>query len=369
MVLAYGWFRVLKVSRFKEKADREQPLRVDSSLPAVSVIVYSQGEAENLAVLLPAILNQDYPSPFEVIVVNDGENVDVRDVVGLLRPLHPNLYLTFTPEGVVGLSRKKLAITLGIKAARHPVVALTTAGGMIGSRLWLRDMASPFVNPRVGVSLGYAYIDPSEDNMFGARARAFDYVADSCRWLSVAIASRPFRGTEYNLLLRKSLFLESKGFASHLNLHHGVDDIFLSKIATKENTAVVLTDTSMVRILQGNHPRMALERALTHRFTEKFIRHPRILGASVGWLRLGVWVFAALTVVAGWPDLWWLFPALCLPLGQAAIDWWMWSRAGSALRARPLRWSIPILALTRPFRRMAIGMRALFGKQKNYTWD
>ena len=59
-------------------------------------------------------------------MVNEGESADVRDAVSMLRASHPNLYLTFTPEGVVNLSRKKLGITLGIKAARYDIAVLTT---------------------------------------------------------------------------------------------------------------------------------------------------------------------------------------------------------------------------------------------------
>ncbi|MDE5661678.1 MAG: glycosyl transferase family 2, partial [Muribaculaceae bacterium] len=102
------------VISYRRRADRERPDRADSEYLPASVIVYSQGEAENLDRLLHSILEQDYPAAFEVIVVNEGESADVRDTVSLLRADNPNLYLTFTPEGVVNLSRKKRAVSLGI---------------------------------------------------------------------------------------------------------------------------------------------------------------------------------------------------------------------------------------------------------------
>ena len=144
LLAAILFFRVRNVAEYRRRADSERPDKPDADYLPVSVIVYSQSESESLAELLPMLLKQDYPAAFEVIVVNDGESVDVRDTVSLLRASHPNLYLTFTPQGVVNLSRKKLALTLGIKAARYDVVALTTAAVEIESTQWLRRRMRPF---------------------------------------------------------------------------------------------------------------------------------------------------------------------------------------------------------------------------------
>ena len=138
LVAAVYFSRIRTVASFRRRADRERPDKANSEFEPASVIVYSQGDADNLTELLGSLLNQDYPAAYEVIVVNEGESADVRDAISMLRPHHPNLYLTFTPEGVYNLSRKKLAITLGIKAARYDVVVLTTSAAIIGSRLWLR---------------------------------------------------------------------------------------------------------------------------------------------------------------------------------------------------------------------------------------
>ena len=106
--------------------------------------MYSQGDAGHLEEILKALLDQDYPAVFEVVVVNEGERSDVSDLVSMLRASHSNLYLTYTPDGVVNLSRKKLALTLGVKAARYGVVVLTTTAAVIESRMWLRRMMAPF---------------------------------------------------------------------------------------------------------------------------------------------------------------------------------------------------------------------------------
>ena len=134
-VASYYFFRVRTVINYRKRADSERPDKPDADYLPASVIIYSQGDAENLRELLETVLNQDYPAAYEVIVVNEGEAGDVRDTVGMLRNRYPNLYLTFTPEGVVNLSRKKLALTLGLKAARYDVAVLTTSAAIVPSSL------------------------------------------------------------------------------------------------------------------------------------------------------------------------------------------------------------------------------------------
>ena len=205
------FFRVRTVITYRDAPHNERPDKPDADYLPASVIIYSQGDAENLRELLEIVLNQDYPAAYEVIVVNEGEAGDVRDTVGMLRGRYSNLYLTFTPEGVVNLSRKKLALTLGLKAARYDVAVLTTSAAIISSPQWLRRMTRRFdVNSPVEVVLGVAVVDPEEDSHTGRRRRAFDFVVETVRWLGVAIAGKPFRGTEYNIAYRRSAFCVTK---------------------------------------------------------------------------------------------------------------------------------------------------------------
>lgn len=371
LIAIYYYARVRTVARYRHRADSERPDKADADYVPASVVVYSQGDSENLTELLGRLLNQDYPAAFEVIVVNEGESADVRDTVSMLRSANPNLYLTFTPEGVVNLSRKKLALTLGIKAARYGVVALTTTAAVIRSERWLRGLLAPF-SPGNGVEvvLGYAYADPDEDCARGKRRRAFDHIARSTRWLGAAIAGKPFRGTEYNIAYTKEIFMRNKGFARSLNLVYGDDDIFISRIATRDNTRVELSDDSMVEVRYGNSPRMARERHLRQAFTEGFIkRRPRVLFGLAGWLHIVAVGLAVAAAVAGWPNMLPLVAAVAVVIALAAIDILTWRPIAKALKSRPLIFSIPWLAFTYPLRRVVCKMRSRFGSQKRYTWD
>lgn len=370
-VAAFYFFRVRTVVNYRRRADGERPDKPDSDYLPASVIIYSQGDAENLHELLEVVLNQDYPAAYEVIVVNEGEASDARDTVGMLRNRYPNLYLTFTPEGVVNLSRKKLALTLGIKAARYDVAVLTTTAATVTSPLWLRRMTWRFdKNSPAEVVLGFAAVDPGEDSAHGCRRRAFDFVAESVRWLSVAIAGKPFRGTEYNIAYRRSLFLKNKGFARSLNLHYGDDDIFISEIANRHNTQVELSEDSIVLLREGNHPRLFNERVLRRIFTERFIRRkPRVLVPLTGILQIAAIACGAAAAVIDWPNLQVAVIAAVLIVAMLAFDIATWRKAMKALKSRPLCITIPWFVLTHPLRRGMARLHARLGKQKKYTWD
>ena len=134
--------------------------------------------------MIRTILGQDYPAAFEVIVVNEGESVEVRDTVSMFRALHNNIYLTFTPQGVVNLSRKNLRLLLASGCplryrsthnycSRYRIAALAqTHDAPLRPRRQDRDCTWLFI------------YRPFRGPCFRARRRAFDHVAESVRWLA-----------------------------------------------------------------------------------------------------------------------------------------------------------------------------------------
>ena len=335
------------------------------STPA-SIIIFTQDQSSWLEELLPDILAQDYPAGFEVIVVNEGASDATRDFVENLAVAHPNLYLTYTPDGARNLSRKKLALTIGIKAAKNPVVVNITAGVRVPSPYWLRYIMRNFDSPQTEVVLGYAY--PSDgDDSFGKRRRAFDYVADAVTWLSPAIAHHPYRGIEYNLAYTRDIFFRNKGFSRSLNLVNGDDDIFIRQIVTPENTAVELAYPSMLVANYRDHRAAHEDYMRRHHFTAQ--RLPRLsaglmsAGAWAIWIVLGCSVAACLAA-----------PYYVIPMAAAAVliittllcVTIAWRKVMVSLCSRHMFWTIPRLAMMRPLRRLTLGVRAR--KAHNFTW-
>lgn len=334
---------------------------------AASIIIYSQGEADRLESLLPTILRQDYSGQFEVIVVNEGDSPDVRNVISTLQLSNRNLYLTFTPDGARSLSRKKLALTLGIKAARYPVVVQTTTDAVIDSDQWLTKILRHFNNPATGIVLGYSA--PSASAQVSRRA-AFDYTSDSVAWLSPAIARHPYRGSELNLAYRRDLFFANKGFSRSLNLHFGDDDIFISEIADDNNTVVELSPESVVHFTSYDMKGALRDAALRHIFTSRFIRRKPVAWQSVGAAMFWLSIFAsAASVVLDWLNLTTILAALVIIAVQFGAIVSVWHKTTTALEMRHISWAAPWFVMAQPFRRVSLSLYSQVSKQKKYTWD
>lgn len=361
---------IRRVARRRRVCEQMQDCSAEGGLPGASIIVYSQDEAEPLERLLPTIMSQDYPAGFEVIVVNEGDSVDVRNVVGAMQSSCGNLYLTHTPDGARALSRKKLALTLGIKAARFEVVVLTTVAARIESCRWLMNIMRHFSDRSIGIVLGYGAPVDGGDHGAGARHRAFDFTADNVAWLSSAIGRRPYRGTELNLAYRRELFFANKGFSRSLNLHFGDDDIFVSEIVSRDNTVVELSAGSIVRFDSYDYAKTMRDTALRHRFTERFIRRRPLSRLMIGEISLWACVITAVAaILLDRSNAVTVAVAVLLPVGSLVAAGMAWRKAMNALATRRLCLTLPWLAMTRPLRRIMLAMQAKFIKQKKYTWD
>lgn len=264
----YGavWFQSRKVAKNKiSYTDEEVP---------VSVIVYAE-YLEELQQTLPAILEQQY-SGFEVIVVNDGNGSQVYDYVSILQNDHPNLYHTYVPQDAKYISRKKLALTIGIKAARNEWVLLTNAGCLPSSSLWIKNMSRNFL-PQIDLVLGYSNFKSRHSIV--SRFIAFDGMMDALQYLGRAIHHSAYKGDGRNMAFRKALFFRQEGFKGHLDLISGEDDLFVSSITTSKNTRVECSSDSLISETSVNL-------ALWGNFKQKYAASSRYYKRSVSFIAL-----------------------------------------------------------------------------------
>ena len=124
----------------RRRAVKQGNMHFTQELPPISVIICAREESENLRRNLGAVLEQDYPL-FEVIVINDGNTDESEDYLTILEEKYPHLYHSFVPDSSRYISRKKLAVTLGIKASKYEWLVFTNANCMPQSNQWLRLMA------------------------------------------------------------------------------------------------------------------------------------------------------------------------------------------------------------------------------------
>ena len=239
----YFYFRYILAAVRRTKAKREQGAKGEQ--PGVSVIVCAKNEQQNLRDYMQALFTQDYPG-YEVIVVNDGSVDDSRTFLEFWQKRYRNLKLTFVPLGAQVTSTKKLAITLGAKAAQYDYLLLTDADCRPESTHWISEMMAGFVGKEQGqtdIVLGFGayFTKPTLLN----RMIQFDTLLNGLQYLGMAASGHPYMGVGRNLAYRKSLFFAHGGFYGLLNNKAGDDDLFVNREATAQNTAVVCTPDSL----------------------------------------------------------------------------------------------------------------------------
>jgi len=339
--------------------------------PSVSVIVYASSEPEDLTRNLPLIMEQDYPGSFEAIVVNEGMSADVNMAVALVKSKYPNIYLTFTPDEARNLSRRKLGLTLGIKAAKGEVVIITDARAEVSSPEWLRLMVAPLaVNEQTEVVLGYGYPRVPEGAGAVTKTRAFDMAADAATWISAAMHGHPYRGCAYNLAYRRRLFFEAKGFAGSINMKDGDDDSFLSAIANKENTELQLSSDAMAALTCCPYMRLTADDRRSHAFTgRRLYKGARRFMASGEW---SMWLCSILSIAgaftAGYANATGWAIAATIIIAVAVAVGVCWRRTLNALRVPSAAVLLPFVAAMRPLRNIMVNI-ASRTSHRHYIWQ
>mgnify|MGYP002511340023 FL=1 len=211
--------------------------------PPVSVIICARNEYENLQDYLAVILSQDYPC-YEVIVVDDSSDDETDLLLERLSRQHANLYHTFVPRGARILSSKKLALTIGIKAAKYEHLLLTDADCRPESKNWIREMMQGFANENTEVVVGFSPYFEKKGLL--NHIISYDTLFSGLQYMGMARSGHPYMGVGRNLAYKRSTFFNIGGFKTLINNLAGDDDLFVNRVATRKNTTVVCNKDSLV---------------------------------------------------------------------------------------------------------------------------
>ena len=199
----------------------------------ISIIICAKNEGKNINKRLKSILEQEYPI-FEVIVVNDQSTDNTKILLEDLARKYHNLVIVNIDDNVNHKPGKKFALSLGIKSAKYEYLLLTDADCKSVSKDWVKIMSSNFNNS--DIILGYSPYE--KRNGLLNKIIRYDTFNTAQQYLSYSLANKTYMGVGRNLAYRKSLFFENKGFANHIHLPSGDDDLFIQEVTTKDNTSI-----------------------------------------------------------------------------------------------------------------------------------
>jgi len=202
----------------------------------VSVVICAHNEYYNLKENLPLILEQNYPE-FEVVVVNHASDDDTAFLLSELEKRYPYLKTIEIRHDLNFFTGKKFPLSIGIKSARYNIILLTDADCKPASREWISQFQSSFTG-NTEIVLGYGPYNRSKGIL--NRLIRFDTVHIAIQYLSYTLAGMPYMGVGRNLSYYKDLFYRNNGFISHYRIRSGDDDLFINRVARKNNTSIMV---------------------------------------------------------------------------------------------------------------------------------
>jgi glycosyltransferase involved in cell wall biosynthesis len=231
--LLYYLFFYVRVALFKPKSDFH-------TQPPISVVICAKNEALKLHKSIPLFFQQDYPQ-YQIVVVNDCSVDESSDILEEFEKKYPNLHVVELNEDDIKAHDKKLALTLGIKGAKYEHLLLTDADCIPGDNRWIASMARNFNNEKE-IVIGYGPYKKTSG--FLNKLIRFDTFLIGLQYLSFSLAGKTYMGIGRNLAYTKTLFFRNKGFASQYHIQSGDDDLFINKVANKQNVVVELHSSS-----------------------------------------------------------------------------------------------------------------------------
>jgi cellulose synthase/poly-beta-1,6-N-acetylglucosamine synthase-like glycosyltransferase len=321
--LFYYLFFFRRVAYFKP-AEKEH-----SQQHPVSIIICARDEDENLARNLPGVLVQDYPTTHEVIVINDNSIDDTKYILAELQKTFKKLHIVELEQEAKMIAGKKFPLSIGIKEAKHEIVLLTDADCVPASEHWVFKMQDAFSNG-IEVALGYGAYQKAPG--FLNKVIRFETFHTALQYLSYALAGKPYMGVGRNLSYRKNLFFQNKGFSSINHIPSGDDDLFINKVATKHNTAVVIDPQAFTVSKPKQTWKNWMRQKNRHYSTGKFYKasHQFLLGLYTGSFILFYPLFIASIVLFDWRLA--LMPFVIRMITQAII----WQKAMKKLEEHDL---------------------------------
>lgn len=247
-------------------------------LPPVSVIMVVEN-ADTLERNLPVYLQQEYDPGVEYIVVFKEGDKDTSDVLKRLAS-HENVRKTFVPDSSRYMSDKKLAVTLGVKAARTEWIVLVEPASLPTGNDWLKRLASHFTSEK-NLVMGYTKIKEATDFMNFYHHHTASYL------IRHALKGIAFRTNMHELAFRKNEFIREDGYRGNLKYIRGEYDFLVNKFAKKNQTAVFFDQEAYIEedfSSEQTWQKCRLFYQSTREHLQRRIAHRLVMGWDMTWM-------------------------------------------------------------------------------------
>jgi len=208
----------------------------------VSIIICAKNEAKNLKKNLPFFINQNY-SNFELVLINDCSRDTTLKVMEQFKDeTSITIKIVDVKDNEQFWGSKKYALTLGIKAASFENLLFSDADCKPATENWITEMTRNFSSNHQ-IVLGYGAYEKVKKSFLNKLIR-FETLLTAIQYFSYAKIGKPYMGVGRNLAYTKSLFFSVNGFAEHIKIKSGDDDLFINQVATNKNVNYCISEES-----------------------------------------------------------------------------------------------------------------------------
>lgn len=342
----------------------EEEEETASTLPPLSVIVMVHDDIDNVERNIDILLGQEYEPGYEVILVSN-EKDSVADDLMKKHNGNSRLRSTFIPNTSRYVSRDKLGVTLGVKAASNEWCLLMDGNSMPLTNRWLYEMGKA-CSEDINIVIG-----PANYDLDAHRYQRFTRLRHFCQLWRISRFSTVFAANQSNLCFRKSEFIGNDGFRGNLEIIRGEYDFIVNKYAKRGTTAFVTTpdailkETAPTRKQWNNRRKYFLYscKTLKRKFANNLI--PNIDAVM---LHTAFIASVATIVLGSLTQQWFILGAgvaalLIEMLGRTLIA----SKTINKFNAEIPAWTVFVLELTSIYRTLADKMRTRFSSKYDFT--
>ena len=212
-------------------------------IPGISVVISAKNEIENLKILIPNLIKQNYHK-YEIILVDDRSTDETYEYAITLNQQEERFKLVRIDTTPDHINNKKYALTLGIKAATYEHILFTDADCLPESENWIDEMSSGFNSDKKNFVIGYSQYNKTKGllNLF----IKYETLLTAINYIGMGLLGRPYMAVGRNIAYKKSFFLEKNGFGKFQNVVGGDDDLLVNQYAKRKNTSFVLSPESTI---------------------------------------------------------------------------------------------------------------------------
>jgi cellulose synthase/poly-beta-1,6-N-acetylglucosamine synthase-like glycosyltransferase len=178
-----------------------------------SIVIPCKNGEYTLDMCLKSIADLDYPSGFELILVDDGSTDRTPEIMRRFKEKHPRIETTILKgDGILGAGN---AINIGWRKAKSELIAITNADCVV-FKDWLMEILKPFEYPLVGGATGNV-LTPDGMNLL-QRLIGYELEYRYSKYLEYVMSPQ-----DSNLAYRKKVLEEVDGYDPQFKTGYDVD--------------------------------------------------------------------------------------------------------------------------------------------------